>query len=507
MKRLGPSGTSSLASLGLIVLAAVILSFTTLTPGDSRVTTGNSAEPGVDSVRGEDGIASNDANALTNGGGGAVNGANGATNAQQGGQARAGQSNATGLTCAAGRNGGATDVGVTPSSVKLAATVVDDGPGASFLGAARIGMKAVVDKVNRSGGICGRQLQLELRNDSWEAERGNRFIQNFVLGEKVFALAVVPSSEGLEAADDFIKTQQVPVIGSDGMLIKQYLNPWIWPVATSTISTMHIMAKNAYDRGARNFGIVFDAKYRFGVEGAYAFNQAFKRLAGHDIPGFDPNLKSCQKKFCGIQPGKSDYSSEAKTFFDGCGFGVGGSDPCDFIAVLLEPDTALPFMHSPRSANPRYGFGGAQPLFTADFAQRCQRSCDGMWVWTGYNPPIEAYASLPATVEYVNDVRSVSGTVDVNNQFLEGAYLGMQLLVQALKATGPNLTRANLKRTLDTMTFENGLLPKLNWSKNHYANSSAQAFEIQFKQNFAGWRQTTSMLADPWVGTDVPPNR
>ncbi|MDQ3756959.1 MAG: ABC transporter substrate-binding protein, partial [Actinomycetota bacterium] len=405
--------------------------------------------------------------------------------------------------CAANKNGGGTETGVTADAIKLGATIVADGPGSSFLGPVRVGMLAVVNKVNKAGGICGRRLGLTLRNDSWDAERGKTFLQNFVESDKVFALAVVPSSEGLQAANEYIKQKGVPVVGSDGMLAHQYQNPWIWPVATSTASTMHIMAKNAHDRGARHFGIVFDAKYHFGVEGAFAFNEAVKRLTNEPIPGYNPS-KRCDQRYCGIQPQKPSYASEARSFNSSC---YQTAPRCDFVAFLVEPDTALSFIRESRDGDPTMGtdgFGLAQPLFTRGVAESCQRACDGMWVWTGYNPPIEALASQPGVARYVADVRQESATADVTNQFLEGGYLGMSLLVEALGKVGPNLTRANLRAALDSMTFDAGLSSPLTWRPgNHFANRAAQAFAIQYKQSFNGWRQKTGFIEDPWLGQDM----
>jgi hypothetical protein len=92
----------------------------------------------------------------------------------------------------------------------------------------------------------------------------------------------------------------------------------------------------------------------------------------------------------------------------------------------------------------------------------------------------------------------------VTNQFLEGGYLGMSLLVESIQKVGPNLTRANLRTALDSMTFDIGLSSPLSWRPgNHFANTSAQAFAIQYKQAFNGWRQKTGFIQDPWVGQDV----
>jgi ABC-type branched-subunit amino acid transport system substrate-binding protein len=501
-KRPKPATESALITLAVVLGVGVLLSILTIVPATS------SSSPSSVAVQQPDQVGSTTGPATA-----AQPGAKSGTGATRTGT---GQATATGgggpapvanLSCAAGKNGGATDVGVTGSSIKLAATVVDDGPGASFLGPVRTAMTAVKDQVNHAGGICGRQLVLELRNDSWQANTGCQFIKNFVQGDKVFGLAVVPSSEGLRACDSYIQQQGVPVVGSDGMLIHQYRNPWIWPVATSTISTMHIMAKNAYSRGARRFGLVFDAKYHFGVEGAYAYDQAVKRLTGHDIWGYDSSLKKCQHDFCGIQPGQASYTTEANSFNRSCFNSThDGSSKCDFIGLLLEPDTALSWMGEGRPADPPVGFGGAQPLFTRPFAEACKGQCDGMWIWTGYTPPLGSFAGQPAIADYVNTVRQESSSADVDNQFLEGGYVGMKLMVKALQTVGPDVTRARLKSALDSMTFNSGMSSPLTWRPGqHFANTGSMAWEIEYKQGFDGWRNSTPFLADPWVGQDIPP--
>ncbi|HVF73770.1 MAG TPA: ABC transporter substrate-binding protein [Acidimicrobiales bacterium] len=505
LRRFDPATGSALMTLAVVVVVGLLLSLGTIFPPGGRLATSAADGDTPGEVAG------------TDGGGGAGGTADSAAGGGGGGGAAAGGGGGTGpgavaakpgQACEAGRNGGNTDVGVTGNRVKLAATIVNDGPGASFLAPVRIGMNAVVNRVNGAGGVCGRQLELRLRNDSWNATLGAQYIQNFVESEKVFALSVVPSSEGLRSADDYIERQKVPVVGTDGMLIHQYRNPWIWPVATSTISAMHIMAKNAADRGAKEFGIVFDSQYHFGVEGAYAYNQAVKRLVNKDVDGYDPSLKTCTRRFCGIQPNKTSYTSEARDFNSACGMNstTNAGGRCDFVAILLEPDTALSWFAAGRGANPGIGFGGAQPLFTRDFAEKCRSSCKGMWVWTGYNPPIEQYAGAGPVSEYVAAVRKESSSADVTNQFLEGGYVGMGLLVEALKKVGPNLTRDNLRTVLDSMTYNSGLSAPLTWKPgNHFANSSAQAFEIQYEQSFTGWRSRTPLIPDPWVGQDIPP--
>lgn len=399
-----------------------------------------------------------------------------------------------GLECAAGRNGGKTDTGVTAKEIRLAATVVLDGPAASLLSASPTAMKAVSDKVNSGGGICGRLLSLTMVNDSFDSARGQQYIQNFINDSQGYlAIAVAPSAEGLGAAilAKDINRAKIPVVGSDGMRKEQYEEPFVWPVATATVSTMRIIASYAYKvKGARTFAIVYDNKYKFGREGAEEFKKQVQALGGKIIDDRP------------LDPERSAYASEAEAFNNNC-----KDNACDAVVMLLLPDTAQKWM-ARRPAKARVYTAGAQTLFTDDFAKQCAGNagllCHGLAVWTGYNPPIDRYAGITDVSQYVNDVKVVSPNADVRNQFMEGAYLGMSLLVEALKKVGPNLTRERLRAVLDTMDYGNQITSGLTWRPGkHNANIRARAFSMVVSDDgrFVGWRdEQTDWVRDPAFG-------
>jgi ABC-type branched-subunit amino acid transport system substrate-binding protein len=403
----------------------------------------------------------------------------------------------SGLTCTPDGNGGATDRGVTGDAIKMATTVAESGTGGAFLGQVRFGMEAIKNKINSGGGICGRSLDIQYVDDGWEAQKGAQYLRNFIQDE-VFGIPVCPSSEGCRVvidSGDLDKTQ-TPIIGNDGMLKDQYetasgaAQPWSWPVAAATVSSARIMCHNAYQRGNRNFSIVFDKNYRFGVEAAEAFNDCVKKLTGKDIPGYNSQY-NCQQSFCGVNAGSSSYSAEVASFQAG-----------DHVALFLEPNTALVWMNDPNTSLPKdvkYGYGAAQPLFTRDFATNCQSRCDQMWVWTGFKPPIEQYANDPAVKQYVADLHRTKPDADEFNAFTEGGYVGMLLLEKALRQIGPGLSRIGLKKVLDSTCLASGLTiqPKICFTPNsRYANTTMQAFAIQYKGTFGGWRAGT-IVKDP----------
>lgn len=411
------------------------------------------------------------------------------------------------VECAAGRNGGATDEGVSATQIKLGATVAESGIAKSFLGEVRQGMEAQVKKINRAGGVCGRQLRVIYKDDGWKPDTGANFIRNLVEDDKVFALAVSPSSEGVDFASkkgDF-RSWKVPVVGADGLVRSQFQDPYIFPVAAATTTTINIMMKKAADRvgGGANLkpAVVYGKGYRFGIEGAFAANEAYKKVSGgKSIPGYEDPLTSaqCKDRFCGVDPGQGQYGTQVSEVKDAC-----GSD-CNFMILLLEPKTAQDWMAVPGVPIPSndLAISAPQPLFTHDFARNCSDKCHGMWLWTGYNPPIDKYQGRPGVATYVSDLKAQSASADEFNQFTMGGYLGMQLLIEALKQTGPSLTRAALVDKLNSMgPLDTGLSVPLQWRANaRYANHSAQAFKIEAAHGFSNWTLVQEPIRDIWLG-------
>ncbi len=429
--------------------------------------------------------SSGDADSDTNSGSVSVGGGDGSGGGASGSSGSGG--------AAAGCNPSANDnvsTGVTEDTINVASTVVKDGAGASLLSSSPVGMRAVLNKVNRDGGVCDRRIELKTVNDSWDAAQGQQTIKRFI-EDGYFALPVVPSSEGLGQAilAGDIRNAGIPVVGTDGMRIDQYNDPWVWPVATATVSTMRIMAKHAYDNGARTFGIVWDNRFRFGLEGADAFKKQVKAMGGTvkaDVP---------------IEPDRTSYGSEATNFNNACNNTSSGSG-CDAVVLLLVPSTAETWKGSNSGANAGRGDEtyGHQTLFTDDFATKCRDWCNEMMVFTGYNPPIPPLDKKAGVAEYVQDVRSERSGIDYRNQFLQGAYLGMKVFVEAVARCSPDVNRACVQQTLNSMDYQSDLASTLSWRANsRHANKTAQGFRVEATGgSFNGWQyMQTGWLKDP----------
>jgi ABC-type branched-subunit amino acid transport system substrate-binding protein len=407
--------------------------------------------------------------------------------------------------CAHGRNAGATDTGVTGSEIKIASTVVTTGIGSGFLGEAVQGMRAAINKVNQAGGICGRHVSLSTVNDGWEGPAGATAISNYINSGNVFALVGEPDSEGLQAATiaGTIDRASIPVVGTDGMLRSQYNDPWIWPVAASTVTNMHVVAQYAKQHGAHKVAIVYDNVYKFGQEGAGAFKAEVQRLAGSTL-GMG---STCEQGFCGIDPGSSDYSTEVTSFNKFC-TSSSSTGKCDIVVMLLEPQPMTKWMQNEQNCSCSwYGtLMGGEPLFDDNLANTCAQDCAGMVVWTGYKPDIQPFDSEPAVYTYAQSLKATCPSCDPHNEFTEGAYLGTQLFIAACQKVGASLTRAALQKTLNTETFDLGLSQPLHYGSAlpHLANIQMAAFSDNATGSFNGWGyMRTGFISDPAPGQDL----
>lgn len=169
--------------------------------------------------------------------------------------------------------------------------------------------------------------------------------------------------------------------------------------------------------------------------------------------------------------------------------------------MLLEPTIAQKWIGQGGLVKPpagNIGTGTPQPLFNETFAQNCGDKCAGIWQWTGYIPPIEQFANQSAVAAYVRDVKATKADADTSNAFVEGGYVGMKLMVEALKRVGPNLSRKALTDAIYALTLDTGLSKPLAWKQgNHFANTCMMAFEIKASGGFAGWRHAKNFVCDP----------
>jgi ABC-type branched-subunit amino acid transport system substrate-binding protein len=333
--------------------------------------------------------------------------------------------------CAAGANGGATDTGVTADRIRLFTTVVRSGTRAGALGEVPLAMRAVVDQVNAAGGICGRRLDLALRDDGGDAATGARAYRE-AFDDGVFAVPVGGGS-GLDVLLESGELDRagVPVVGVSAMALPPGARSrHVWQVDAGAAAAARVMVREAYARGARTFGVVFR---RGNDAAARAFHAEVRRLTGTGVAGYN-DAGECREHYCG---GGRPSDAEVLRFYE---------DPPDFVGLL--DAGGIEWLARGRGADdPRVPYGYAAAELDRDaLPGGCGRSCHGLRVWSGLKAPMEEYDADPAIRDYAAAARDAGFRADSRANL--AAYEGMRLLVAALRRAGPVLTRDALRAAL-----------------------------------------------------------
>jgi ABC-type branched-subunit amino acid transport system substrate-binding protein len=113
------------------------------------------------------------------------------------------------VSTAAGDNGGATDVGVSADQLTIGAVATMSGPVPGLFAGAVRGIQAWVGYQNSVGGIHGRRLKVEIRDDQFDA--GQNRAQSIELSNNTFALVGGFSLYDDAAVKDF-EAKGVPII-------------------------------------------------------------------------------------------------------------------------------------------------------------------------------------------------------------------------------------------------------------------------------------------------------
>ena len=103
------------------------------------------------------------------------------------------------------------DTGVSATTIKVGAILPKSGDQALSFAATEDGLKARIDKANRTGELGSRKIQLVIRDDAGDLTRDQEAARQLVESDKVFAV-VLMSPEG-NGSSQYLNQQGVPVPG------------------------------------------------------------------------------------------------------------------------------------------------------------------------------------------------------------------------------------------------------------------------------------------------------
>lgn len=386
------------------------------------------------------------------------------------------------IPCGPGGGPGGPAPGVEPDRIRIAAVGAISGPLASSLGPAVRGISAAVDRVNVTGGVCDRQIELSIFDDGFDTERGRQIIQNLIADGETFAFVAMPSAPGLQAAirAGDIDAAGIPVVGTLALRADEFTNPWVWPAAPSNADFGEVAVRHAYAAGARSIAIVWDDLVG-GDETREAVYATAEQLPGASVKG--------DRRTTVIE---SDYFTVLTDLQRQC-----GDRMCDALILAIDSISVIKLGHASRAMAIRAPVvTSVTPwaMNTSTFRD-CGDACDSWVSWTGFEPPIGQAG--PAAEQYERDLRRLFPGADTDNALTEGAYAGAMLLAHAIGRAGPAPTRAKLRHELDHTTFDLGLTGELlDWRQTRFANRTLRGYEsIATAGGFTGFRRATDWIA------------
>lgn len=109
-----------------------------------------------------------------------------------------------------GDGGGGGDVGVTADSITIGGTFPLTGVAAPGYSEIPTGAQAYFDWVNASGGVNGRQIQFEVKDDGYDPTKTSSLTNELVLQDEVFATVGSLGTPTHSAVVDFLNDEEVP---------------------------------------------------------------------------------------------------------------------------------------------------------------------------------------------------------------------------------------------------------------------------------------------------------
>jgi ABC-type branched-subunit amino acid transport system substrate-binding protein len=324
--------------------------------------------------------------------------------------------------------------GVTARSVVIGQSAPLSGANAELGNDIRNGALAYFKKVNDAGGVHGRKIELVTLDDANQVPRAEANTKRMVEEQPVFALYGYASATLSRPALPFVDKHKVPFIGPfTGADPMRVFNKQVYNIRASYADELEKIVEHYTTFGIKRFSIVYYDD-PVGKENLAAVERALKKR------NLAPVSRGAFK-----DRAKPDIAGGLKDVMQG--------DPEVVILTTLYKASA-DLIRAARKAGfegqmVSNSFPGASPL-AKELGQ------DGAGVAIAQDVPPPTKRSLPVVKEYQAAIEKQLGKKEYSFTSLEG-FIGAKVIVEALRRTGPKLTRDNFMAALDGMKdFDTG---------------------------------------------------
>lgn len=320
--------------------------------------------------------------------------------------------------------------GVSAQQVRLGMVNAQSGPAAGLGRGVRAGVEAYFHKVNVAGGVHGRQLTLSLRDDGYEPLRTARLSQELIDSGEVFALLGFVGTPTSRAAMPGVLAARVPYLFpfTGAEVLRTPVHRWVFNVRASYFDEIEaLVAGITGDLGFQRIALLmqddsFGETVKGGLAGALhkrdlniSAEQRFLRNSLEIGPALQALSESRPQAIFFV----GTYKQMAAAVRRACELEM----PARFFSVSF--------------------------VGTEDFIAEAGAAGEGVYISQVVPSPQDA--SLPLVREY----QAAMGRVPTGYASLEG-YIDAAVLVEALRRSGQQPTRARLVEVLESLDVDLG---------------------------------------------------
>jgi ABC-type branched-subunit amino acid transport system substrate-binding protein len=317
--------------------------------------------------------------------------------------------------------------GVTAKSILLGQSAAFTGPAAQLGIQMNIGTKAYFDYINAQGGVYGRKIELKTRDDKYEANLAVDNTKKFIDEDKVFALISYIGTPTTVAAMPIFTQAKVPLIGpfTGAEALRNPVNRYIFNVRASYYDETEKIVEQLVSTGNRKIAVFYqdDAYGQAGLKGVQIAmdRRGMKVAALGKVERNTVNVQDAVKTINAAQP--------------------------DGVVMISAYTSIAEFVREMKAAGSTTQFHNVSFVGSTALADALKGE--------GYGVAISQVVPYPwgPEVRIVKEYQAIlakAGHTDYNFSSLEGFVVG-EVMVEALRRAGKNLTREKLIAALEGM--------------------------------------------------------
>jgi ABC-type branched-subunit amino acid transport system substrate-binding protein len=346
----------------------------------------------------------------------------------------------TGCTAAApaGGNGGATDTGVTATTIKVGGTFFNGGYLDKYGKVSENAARAYFDYINDNGGICGRKIQYVTCDTAGTADGTTGCLTKLANQDKVFIMG--PSLDfNLDIVQPTLARLKLPWVGSSGLYQEEFESPWMYPTQLSGPAVGALIAQYSVTKlNVKKIGVSFL----------------------NDVAG--PTCTAQVQKVAtanGAQVVKTTSNTEIETSLDSQVATLKNAG-VDSVLFCNDPVNTVKFIQAAQRVGWKPTFVGGY-VAADDVPQAAGSNGKGMYGFSFW----DFYKSNTPGVQKYRQITEYYFPQTFHHFYEQACYVGAEAIVEALRKAGPHLTRTDFLKSLKSMTnFDSTLGLKLNFS-------------------------------------------